>query len=151
MYVDWKRNESYTVNFAFGKDFGELLSGRAYEQTFVAEGRAIERVSVLLETFGRDNSGDVTLKIVGTDGRTLVESRKSVATFQNAGWQDFAIEGAPVLNKSVYKIRLTAPLANAGNAISWIASPYDTYPQGVAIVDGIAQNADFSFRVGFAR
>ena len=160
IYVDLKRHEAFTLNLVGGRDFGELTSGRSFEQTFVADGKTITRISLLFTTFGRystvdwlgrSSAADVVLEIVDPTGRVVAKDVKSAAAFWNLSWQDFSVHAVPVLPKALYKIRLTAPLAKAGNAVGWSASDGDSYPRGTAMVDGKPENGDFAFRVGFAK
>jgi hypothetical protein len=149
--IDWRRHETFTINHGWSSQYGELARERRFEQSFIADGHAISRVSLLFTTFDRSNRGTVTVEIIDSAGHRLAQQTCSVHTFRNAGWQDFSFGRVRIRQGASYRIRLSAAEATEGNAVGWMASSHDSYPHGAAIVDGVPQNADFSFRVGFAR
>jgi hypothetical protein len=147
--IDIKRNEYFINNDVSGTQFGEISEKQVFEQTFVSTGIEIKRIYVFISTFGRRNTGELSAQIVSENGESLGTVTADVSTFQNNGWTEFVFPSVPVLIGSHYKIRLTAPNAKTGNAVTWWASADDSYKQGEAIVNGLPQASDFAFRVGF--
>lgn len=151
IYIDLMRGESVVSNMKMDRNLGELWGSRAFEQTFVASGKAMTRVSIFVSTFDRQNTGDVALEIFDADGKSLAYVEKSVVPFQDYGWEDFTFDPVSLEVNGRYKMSLTARAAAAGNAITWWAAADNSYKDGAAIVDGSTTELDFAFRISFTK
>lgn len=162
---DFYTNMSEQVN-ATGR-FGELISGRKFEQSFIAKGENLDEIHLLLSTFSRANNTTLTIKIVTPEGIPLFDKSLNTMMLYDNAW--FKVN-ANISNLSIggsYLLQLTTPDAYNGNAISWWANvkqpenpyyentkygpiDYHTYDTGEAIVDGTPESgADFVFRLNF--
>ena len=91
------------------------------------------------------------MAIVDAHGKSVAMVERRASDLQNESLSHFALQSISLKKGERYRIRLTSANAVGGDAISWLASAADTYPQGQAIVDGAALGSDFIFRIGFAR
>ena len=145
-------NESVVESEGVGwSDYGELLKGRTFEQTFIAPTSSLRWVSLVLTTFDRRNSSGVVVAIIDAHGKPVATTERRASDLTNGNWNRFAFQSLPLNKGDQYRIRLTSTDAVTGNAISWMATAADGYPQGQAVVDGTALKSDFDFRIGFAR
>lgn len=133
-----------------GRHFGELVRGRVFEQTFMAEGELIRRVRIMAATFARANSGSVTLQLIDQHGAELFAATRSVENLEDNQWLVFPV-AIPVQGGDSYRLRMTSVDASDGNAITWWAAHNDAYDRGAAYVDGVVQPNDFAFQVEFAK
>jgi hypothetical protein len=152
--VVWK--EKIDKEFVVGNEegwsnYGELLKGHTFEQTFIAPASSLRWVSLVLTTFDRRNSSGVVLAIIDADGELVARTERRASDLTNGNWNRFAFQSRPLNKGKQYRIRLTSTDAVTGNAISWMGSAADDHPQGQAVVDGTALKSDFDFRIGFAR
>lgn len=135
--------------------YGELRSGRVFEQTFVAQDDSMNWVSLFLTTFGKKSvnafamkrDDEVVLEIVDVHGRVIASLTRRVSQLRDGRWNRFAIQLDALRKGELYTIRLTSANASVG----WWATAGDYYREGRAIVDGSARDSDFGFRIGFPR
>ena len=151
MWKDKLDNELVVGNEEGWSDYGELLKGRTFEQTFIAPTSSLRWISLALTTFDRRNSSGVVVAIIDAHGKPVATTERRASDLTNGNWNRFALQSLPLNKGDQYRIRLTSTDAVTGNAISWMASAADGYPQGQAVVDGTALKSDFDFRIGFAR
>jgi len=152
VFQDLKSPNYVVTNEVSGKHYGELVSTRTFEQTFVAHGRAIKRISLLLATFVRRNDGDIALAVVGGDGNLLGRVTKHASVLEDNAWADFDFKPPlSVVTGREYRMRLTSLGGTPGHSITWWASLGDSYKEGQAIVDGSPQQSDFGFKITFLR
>ena len=151
MYKDKLDNELVVRNELGWSDYGELLSGRTFEQTFIAPAESLRWVSLLLTTFDRQNNSGVVMAILDAHGERLTMVERRASDLKNGTWNRFAVHSVSLNRGEQYRIRLTSTNAVTGDAISWMACMANCYDEGQAIVDGAALKSDFAFRIGFAR
>lgn len=132
-----------------GRHFGELVQGREFVQTFVAEGELIRRVRVMAATFARPNSSSVTMQVLDDNGVELFAATRSVDGLQDNDWLVVPMV-VPVERGKLYRLRMTSYDATAGNAITWWAAHNDAYEMGAGYVDNVRQPVDFAFQIEFA-
>jgi len=149
IYKDFTNKHHFIVNEGAGKHYGELLKNRTFEQSFVAKGRFIEKVDLLLATFARQNSGSVFLEIVDSNSQSLAKAEWPIESIKDNSWQKFNFGSINVVQGMSYRLRLTSPSGQNGNAITWWATPNDSYSNGNAIIDGVSQDTDFAFKIKF--
>jgi Glycosyltransferase family 87 len=151
IYQDVAGNTRFINNFAVGRRYGDLTGSRRFEQTFIAAGRAITQVSLLLETSSRLSFDYVSLDVLNEAGRTVATARESIGDTQATSWYKFYLAPIPVTLGARYSLRLTAPTIPRTAAVIWWASAGSIYKDGQAIVDGVPQDSDFAFRIAFVR
>lgn len=153
-------------------NFGELTGGRAFEQTFIAEGESLKEVDLLLATFIRQNRCRIKLEIVGLASDAMSSVRRACGSIVDNDWAEFPFDPIPLAKGARYRLRLTSVDATGGNAITWwaaadpataarsmfVGTPYgpvdpnpSRYMGGEAIVDGNPTSNDFAFRLHYSR
>jgi len=131
-----------------GRNFGELRENRSFEQTFIARGKAITQVSMMVFPFDKDSSGNVSIEIVDSKGTVLGKKTDAATTpVSDDGWRNVVFEPIPVTPNAQYRIRLTAQGCVSGKTVTWWGSVTNSYGDGEAFVDGIPQKSDFAFKV----
>jgi hypothetical protein len=140
--------------FAGQAEFGEVAGQRVFEQTFLADGRAIRQVSLVVgaSPVAGANHDSYVMEVLDDTGQRIVQSEGVViAGVEGAGWRDFTFESISVVKNGRYRIRVTSPAHSSGRGVVWFTSAPDSYRSGQAIVDGIARDADFVFRIVFSK
>ncbi len=151
IYKDFTNKHLSIVNEGAGKHYGELLKDRTFEQSFVAKGRFIKKVDLLLATFARQNSGSVFLEIIDSNNQFLAKAEQPIESINDNSWQTFNFDSINVVKDMPYRLRLTSPTGQTGNAITWWSTPNDSYLKGNAIIDGVSQGTDFAFKIKFVK
>ena len=152
--------------------FGELLPGRRFEQSFVADDNTIHRVELLLATYIRINTATIKIQLVDESNSVMASSDINASELADNSWASFGFgaDGVAVVPGEKYLIRLISDDSKPGNAITWWAAerkeekqspftgtPYgppdpldDYFVQGEALVDGNIVKADFAFKIYFS-
>lgn len=149
LLVNTNNSARYIVNPVREKVFGELTTGRVFEQSFIAEGSALKRADLFLTTFARNNNKIVQLEVLTRDHKRLYLAKRFARLLQNNAWETFKLPTIKMQQGDTYLLRLTSPTSICGDAISWWASEKPYYKDGYAIVDGVQQKSDFAFRLKF--
>lgn len=150
-YLNYKNMGRYVLNITQEKNFGELTSGRIFEQTFIAKESKLTEVDLFLATFARINHKILQLEVLNKDHTQLGLVKRSAIDILDNGWESFYFSDIKLQKGEKYILRLTSPESSAGNAITWWASEKASYKHGIAIIDGIPQDSDFSFRIRFEK
>jgi len=132
-------------------DFGGLSGSKPFEQTFVAEGHAIEQLSVAMKTSVHAIGTSFLVEILDANGFKIAQSKQTVTTGSQGLNYDIRFDSVPVVKDRQYKIRLTSPGYSHESEITWVASSTKSYKGGQAFVDGASKNTDFLFRIVFAK
>ena len=150
IYKDYtSKDHRFITNEVGGKHYGELIQTRVFEQSFIAKGSSIEEIDLLLATFARLNTGSITLKIIDSNNQAIVKVDRSVEAIKDNSWEEFNMGSVKVINGMTYRLRLTSTNGQGGNAITWWASPNDSFLDGRALIDGMPQVTDFTFKIKF--
>lgn len=149
IYLNYKNIGLYLLNITQEKNFGELISGRIFEQTFIAKGTKLIEVDLFLATFSRINHKIIQLEILDKKHEKIGIVKRSAIDILDNAWESFYFSDVKLQKGEKYILRLTSPESVAGNAITWWASAKASYKNGIATIDGIPQNSDFSFRIKF--
>ena len=132
---------------------GELLSSVTAGQTFVAEYAGLSFIEVRLATYARSNTGPLVFHL-----RAHPDNQEDLATltFDAANVVDnayYTFEFPPIRDSAgrSFYFCLEAPEATPGNAITVWGSTEDVYPDGEAVLQGLAGNGvrDLTFRLGY--
>lgn len=143
-------SDRYIINPIREKIFGELTADRVFEQSFRAKGSQLNQIDLFLSTFSRENKKNIQLEVLTKNHKQLYVVKRSARILQDNGWEAFKLPAIKLRKGSTYLLRLTSPNSVSGDAISWWASAKHYYENGFAIVDGVQQNSDFTFRLKFA-
>ncbi len=135
------------------KNTGPIDSNALAVQQFLADGRDIRTVSVLLATYLRTNHGGVSLTVASLNGNqwttlgTLVADK---ATLQDNAFQTYRfVPPLPVAPHQPVRITLAAD-GDPNNAITWQTSA-DVRPVGYSLhVNGKEQPGSARFHVEYA-
>ena len=148
---DLTRQEIIVQNQVYGQRYA-LSADSVVEQTFVAEGRAIKSVSLLIDTTGRMTADDVMVELVDANGRILTRAEIHALPTKELSWHRFAFDSIVAVQESAgYSFRVLSAKGSPGNAFSLLASTEDGGPSGHSIIDGRPQNTDLTFRIEFLR
>ena len=149
IYRDLTGDLHFVTNFSVARTYGPLFGSRVFEQPFVAEGAALEEVSLLLEAPKGAFSDEIHLEITDPEGNVVARADQAVQGSSGTTWHRFIFESVPVQRGMLYGLRLTSPEAIAGDGVAWWASI--PYKQGRAIIDGIRQRVSLAYRIGFIK
>ena len=146
--TNFHNKDLYALNTGKEKNFGELTASRFFEQKFIAKSSKLKQIDLFLSAFSRENNNFIQLEILNSHHKLLASFQRSEMILQNNGWESFKFIPIKLEKNKLYYIRLTSPKSFNGNAITWLASAKSDYMKG-AIVDGIQQNTDFTFKLRF--
>jgi Glycosyltransferase family 87 len=146
--INFNKSDYYISNLIKEKTFGELTSGRTFEQRFVAKSYRLKQIDLFLSTFSRENNNFIQLEVMNNYGKQLAVFKRSEMLLQGNGWESFKFSPIQLQKGKIYFLRLTSAKSYNGNAITWWASAKPAYVGG-AMVDGVQQNADFTFKLRF--
>jgi len=144
------------VNFSPAPE-QEIFGERVIGQSFVAPYDRLNRIDLLLQTYGRRNTHEVTLHLLDISDTpdTPLQGRDLFSTSLNAGdvsdgsWRSFVIpEITDSANKHFF-ILLTSPTSEPGDAITIGGIDKDAYPAGSTFLGPVAVPADIAFRACF--
>jgi primosomal replication protein N len=149
IYKDLTGNFHFITNFGVTRTYGPLFGARVFEQPFVAEGASLKEVSVLLEAPPGALSDEIHLDIADPDGDAIARADETIQGSTGTTWHRFTFNSVPLRKDALYKIRLTSPKTSAGDGVFWWAS----FPgkDGRAMIDGVHEEADLAFRIGFVK
>lgn len=148
LIINFNHKDFYVLNTGKEKNFGELIAGRIFEQKFIAKKTKLKQVDLFLSAFSRENNNFIQLEILNGNGKKLAIFKRPEMLLQDNGWESFKFTPIKLIKERIYFLRLTSPKSFNGNAITWWASAKPTYLSG-AIVDGVQQNTDFTFKLRF--
>ena len=146
--VNFNNKDFYVLSTNKEKTFGELTANRSFEQKFIAKSTKLKQIDLFLSGFSRENNNFIQLEILNSDRKKLVTFKRPEMLLQDHGWELFKFTPIKLKKGKLYFLRLTSPKSYNGNAITWLASAKPTYISG-AIVDGVQQKADFTFKLRF--
>lgn len=149
IYRDLTGNLVFSDNFAVGRTEGGLFGSRVFEQPFIVRGTALSQVNVLLQAPFAPVSDLIELDVLDPGGSTVAHAEQTVRGSSGTVWHRFDFNAVPVRKNAHYRIRLTSPTSIAGTSVAWWSSLPE--PEGEALVDGMRENVNFSYRIGFVR
>jgi 4-amino-4-deoxy-L-arabinose transferase-like glycosyltransferase len=106
----------------------------------------IENVTLQFVTYKQDNLRPVTFKLIDLQGnRVIAEQTISGNTIKDNDWHSFIIP--PLTNSidKVYRISITSPESQTGNAVKIWSSTSDSYSDGQAMLNGKPTGNDINF------
>jgi len=135
----------------------QIWGEQIISQSFVAPRNHLNRVDILFQTYQRQNTHDVTLRLLETrpDGQNplvgleLFKTTFNAATVSDQSWRTFTF---PSINNSegkTYLITLASPESVEGNAITVGGIERDIFQSGSAFLGPVPLRADITFRACF--
>jgi hypothetical protein len=126
-------------------------------QSFVAPRDRLNRLDLLLQTYRRPNTHEVTLRLFESAedaqtpfaGTELFQTSFNAAMVSNEAWRRFDIPEVANSAGKTFLVRLESPASEPGNAITIGGIDKDAYPAGSAYLGPVAVPADIAFRVCF--
>lgn len=144
------------VNFSPAPE-QEILGERVIGQSFVAPYDRLSQIDLLLQTYGRRNTHEVTFHLLDISnapdtplqGIELFKSSINAGEVSDGSWHSFVI---PEITDSAGKhffVLLESPTSQAGDAITIGGIDKDAYPAGSTFLGPVAVPADIAFRACF--
>ncbi|MBE7473856.1 MAG: hypothetical protein DPW09_08805 [Anaerolineae bacterium] len=135
----------------------QIWGDQIISQSFVAPRNYLNRVDLLFQTYQRQNTHDVTLRLLETQpdsqnplaGLELFKTTFNAATVSDQSWRTFTF---PPINNSegkTYLITLASPESVEGNAITVGGIERDIFQSGQAFLGPVPLRADITFRACF--
>lgn len=144
------------VNFAPSAE-QEIQGERVIGQSFVAPRDRLNRIDLLLQSYQRLNTHEVTLRLfeisAGSEtpfaGTELFQTSFNAATVSNEAWRRFDLPEIADSAGKTFLVRLESPASEPGNAITIGGIDKDAYPAGSAYLGPVAVPGDLAFRACF--
>lgn len=134
----------------------QIWGQRLIGQSFVAPFNGLNRIDMLFQTYQRQNTHDVILRLVevlpNIDPLQGVERFKTsinAATVSDQVWHKFLFTPIADSGGKTYLIALTSPESSDGNAITVGGMERDIYEPGSAFLGTAPVLADLTFRACF--
>ncbi len=134
----------------------QIRNARVIGQTFVAPRDQLNRIEILLQTYQRRNTGDVTLRLLELASQTesplqgleVYRSIFNAAEVKDNAWYTFSFSPLDSAGKT-FLIALSSPDSEDGNAITVGGIQQDAYTSGSAYLGPTPIVADITFRACF--
>ena len=131
----------------------QLLGDRIFSQSFVAARNNLNRIDLLLLTYGRKNTHTVNLRLLKVEknihplqGVEVFHTTFNAATVKDQSWHTFRFPPIPDSAGKSYLISLDSPDSVDGNAITVGGIERDSYLPGTAYLGSGQIVADMAFR-----
>lgn len=130
--------------------FGEKIIG----QSFVAPRDGLNRIDIFFQTYGRENTHDVTLRLLDIppdtgnplEGKEVFNTTFNAATVSDQSWRTFTFLPLPDSAGKTFLITLQSPKSEDGNAITMGGIERNSYLPGTAYMGPVPLQADIAFR-----
>ncbi len=130
--------------------WGEAIIG----QDFVAPRDGLNRIDLILQTYGRRNTHDVTLRLLAVPpdidhplhSPEIFRATFNASTVRDRAWRSFSLPPIPDSGGKTYLITLQSPQSEPGNAITVGGIERDLYQPGGAYFGPVPVQADIAFR-----
>ncbi|MCB0208670.1 MAG: hypothetical protein KDJ52_05055 [Anaerolineae bacterium] len=132
----------------------QILGDRLIGQSFVAPRNNLNRISLMFQTYQRQNTYDVTLRLLEItpdtvnpfDGIERFTTTFNASRLRDKAWHSFVIPKITDSAGKTYLIVLSSPESLYGNAITVGGIERDVYLPGTAYLGPAPLPADFAFR-----
>lgn len=135
----------------------QIRGDQIISQSFVAPRNNLNRVDILFQTYQRQNTHDVTLRLLEAQGDSqdpfkgfvLYQTTFNAATVSDQSWRTFTF---PTISNSAgkpYVVTLQSPDSVEGNAITVGGIERDIFQLGDAFLGSVPLRADITFRACF--
>lgn len=157
-FLDQLGCEGQLVNINLNPSPQQQIWGeQAVSQSFIAPHNDLNRVEILLLTYGRKNTHEVTWRLLevpegaesSLQGVELFSMTFDAATVRDQGWRTFNFPKIPDSAGKTYLIVLQSPTSEPGNAVTVGGIDKDIYAPGSAFFGPTPVSADITFRACF--
>jgi hypothetical protein len=129
----------------------QILGDRIISQSFVAPRHGLERLDLFFQTYNRQNTHDIHLRLIEVTKPPLEGSEKFQTTFNAAAvndqsWHRFSFPPIADSAGKTYLISLQSPTSTDGNAITVGGIERNSYLPGTAYLGPTPVPADITFR-----
>jgi hypothetical protein len=132
----------------------QIWGDRVISQSFVAPRPGLNRIDILFETYGRQNQGEVTLRLLEVpeqrDNPLLGTERFRTAfdagSLWDQSWRPFTFPSLANSAGKTYLISLSSAQSSDGNAITVGGIQENVYLPGTAYFGAVPVEADIAFR-----
>lgn len=130
---------------------GEIWGPTEIGQGFVARYSGLHRIDLLMATYARHNSHDVTFHLVEGSREELFQTFFNAAEVQDNGFFSFDFPALDSSRGKVFLFYLTSPdsvptsESSSGDAITVWSTIVDSYPEGAKYVNGDFTEGDLTF------
>ena len=147
--------EGQPINFRLAPTADQQIWGdHSLSQIFVAAQSGLNRIDVMFETYQRQNTHDINLRLLelepGTNdplsGLEQLNLSFNAATLQDRAWRSFSFDPIPDSAGKSYAIVLQSSESIPGNAVSVGGIEWDVYAPGLTFFDNVPLRADIAFR-----
>lgn len=147
--------EGQPINFSLAPTAEQQIWGeRIVSQSFVAPRNDLNRIDILFQTYQRQNSADVSLRLLELPpdaqnplhGVEVINFSFKASTLQDQTWRAFTFPPIPDSAGKHYLIVLQSPESSPGNAITVGGIEWDSYAPGQAFLGPVPLRADITFR-----
>ncbi len=135
---------------------GEIWGPWEIGQGFVARYSGLHRIDLLMATYARHNSHDVTFHLVRGSGEELFQTSFNAADVQDNAFFSFELPALDSSRGEAFLFYLTSPdsvptsESGPGDAITVWSTVADSYPEGAKYLNGDFTEGDLTF-VAFYR
>jgi hypothetical protein len=132
----------------YDSPMGEIYGENQFGQTFFNNGNDMDRIDILLATYARNNSGNITFHLREKNGkfdlRTIIIDVEKVPDNQYYSFTFLPIENS---KNKFYEFFLESSSASSGNAITIWYHSTNSYDSGNATINGTDISGDMAFQV----
>ena len=134
--------------FGPASDLLEIKGDLTIGQTFQAPLDSLHRIDVVLRTYGRKNTHDVTfyLKESLDSPEVIYQETFNASEVRNNGWRTFEFSPVPHSASKSFFFYIASPDSVQGDAITVGGGDSDYYTGGQAYLGPVPANADLAFR-----
>jgi len=128
---------------------GEITKRKCIYQSFRAHGK-FSRVYLLLSTYGRDNTADITVKIKARDPaekEALAAITVNASEIKDIAWYLFKFDPIEFDSRIPYFLTLESPGSCIGNAVTVYRSGRNVYKKGSLYINHKKTNYDLCVRI----
>jgi hypothetical protein len=135
----------------------QIWGDQIISQSFVAPRSYLNRVDILFQTYGRQNTHDVTFRVLEARaddenplaGIELIKRTFNAASINDQSWYTFSFPPVADSAGKTYVISLQSPESEEGDAITVGGIERNVYVPGTAFLGPIPVPADITFRACF--
>lgn len=127
---------------------GEIYGSKIISQSFVSSENGLNRIDILLATYARNNTENVSFYLREADSNTdIVIITVNAEKIRDNTYHSFKF--GPILESKgkTYIFSIESPDSKPGDAITIWHNTEDTYPNGSILMDNISIPGDLGFRV----
>jgi hypothetical protein len=154
-FFDQMACEGQLINNNVAPTVAQQIAGeRTIGQTFIAPRPYLNRIDLLLQTYGRKNNSEVNFRLLAVpennnnpfQGLEIYRTTFNAAAVSDQSWHTFTFPPIPDSAGKTYLIALESPQSTPGNAITVGGIERDVYTAGTVFLGPVPVPADTTFR-----